>query len=74
MRRDPSRVGILVPHDLSPRMATFMTRKLMQQDGASSVEYAMVMLLTALVLVFALVVGLDGLLDDVPTQIQSALP
>lgn len=51
-----------------------MTRKLIQQDGAGSVEYAMVMLLTALVLVFALVIGLDGLLDDVPTQIQSALP
>ena len=51
-----------------------MTRKLIQHDGASSVEYATVMLFTALVLVFSLVAGLDGLLDGVPAQILSALP
>lgn len=51
-----------------------MTLKLSHDRGASSVEYAMVMLLTALVLVFALVAGLDGLLNDIPDDILSALP
>ena len=51
-----------------------MTLKLSQDSGASSVEYAMVMLSTALVLVFALAVGLDGLLDGIGTSILNVLP
>lgn len=45
-----------------------------RDDGQASVEYATVMLFVAIVLVFALVSGLGGLLDDVPGKILSALP
>ena len=56
------------------RMVIFLTRISTQDDGASSVEYAGVMLFTSLVLLFALAVGFDGLLDDIPGAILSALP
>lgn len=51
-----------------------MTRIATADEGASTVEYAGVMLFTAIVLVFALVVGFDGLLDGVPNSILSQLP
>lgn len=56
------------------RTITFMTHKLSHDGGAGSVEYATVMLFTSLVLVFALVVGFDGLLDGVPDAIVNGLP
>lgn len=56
------------------RMVTFMTHKLTHDRGSTSVEYTLVMLGTAIALVLALVAGFNGLLDDVPDAIVSALP
>lgn len=44
------------------------------QDGQTTVEYAVVLLFVAIVLLLALAVGFDGLLDNVPAKIVSALP
>jgi Flp pilus assembly pilin Flp len=41
--------------------------------GQSSIEYAGVLLLTAIVIVFALALGVDGLLSPVFSRITSAL-
>jgi Flp pilus assembly pilin Flp len=51
-----------------------IAHRLGQDGGATSVEYSTVMLLIAIVLVFALASGLDGLLAGVASEIAGSLP
>ena len=55
-------------------LLTHITHHLRDDRGATSVEYATVMLLIAIVLVFSLATGLDGLLGDVANEISGSLP
>jgi Flp pilus assembly pilin Flp len=49
-------------------------RRLREEDGATSIEYALVMLTIVLVLVFALAAGVDGMLGGTVDEISSSLP
>lgn len=55
-------------------MAPLMTRFAASEDGQTSVEYAVVLLLVAVALVFALNFGIGGELDDFYDKFSSALP
>lgn len=44
-----------------------------REEGQTAVEYALVLLLVALVLVVALATGLDGVLTDVINSITSSI-
>lgn len=44
------------------------------EDGQTTVEYALVMLTSALVLVIALAFGIGGSLDDFADTFRSAMP
>ena len=44
-----------------------------EEDGQTAIEYAAVILLVAIVIAGALAVGLDGVIDDVVTDIKAKL-
>jgi Flp pilus assembly pilin Flp len=51
-----------------------LARRLRQEEGATSIEYALVLLTIALVLVFALATGVDGVLGGTVSEITNSLP
>ena len=44
-----------------------------EEEGQTAIEYAAVILLVAIVIAGALAVGLDGVIDDVVTDIKAKL-
>jgi Flp pilus assembly pilin Flp len=51
-----------------------LARRFRQEEGATSIEYALVLLTIALVLVFALATGVDGMLGGTISEITNSLP
>jgi Flp pilus assembly pilin Flp len=51
-----------------------VARLLRRDDGATSIEYSLVLLTIVLVLVFALATGVDGMLAGAVNEISGSIP